>query len=233
MQRQTRVTLLLVLACASGLAAQPTRSDPVDVQGRLGAQLKLNLPRKWEGSLGYEGRMVSDVSEFRGSYYDAELGRAVGKHLSLFGNYRLADVSSDPIAHRFGVGAEVERKTDRYSIAFRPMFQYQHAGLDDAEQGSSDALRTRVRLKVPAGKRVSLYGSVEPYFAFTGIYPIDNWRNTIGADWEFMKKRKLGVYYIYRPDYSKAFYNRTYHIIGAEVSTEITLPREKKGKKKK
>jgi hypothetical protein len=151
----------------------------------------------------------------------------------VFGNYRLSDVKDNPISHRFGFGAEVERKTDRYSVAFRPMFQYQRAGLDDAEQGSSDALRTRFKVKVPAGKRFSLYGSVEPYFAFTGIYPVDNWRNTVGADWEFMKKRKLGVYYIYRPDYSKEWYNRTYHIIGAEISTELTLPREKPKKKKK
>jgi hypothetical protein len=233
MQRQRHVTLVLVFACAGSLLGQPTRSDPVDLQSRFGAQLKLNLPQKWGASLGYEARMISDASEFHGSYYDAELGREVAKHLSLFGNYRLARVTGDPVSHRFGVGAEVERKSDRYSLAFRPMFQYQHAGLDDAEQGSSDALRTRLKLKVPAGKRFSFYGSVEPYFAFTGIYPVDNWRNTVGADWEFMKKRKLGVYYIYRPDYSKEWYNRTYHIIGAEVSSELAMPREKARKKKK
>jgi hypothetical protein len=233
MQRQTCVALVLGLVFGKELAAQATRIDPVDVQSRFGMQLKLNLPRKWEGSVGYEARMIANASDYHGSYFDGELGRPVGKHLSLFANYRLANVANDPLAHRFGIGAELEAKTDRYSVAFRPMYQHQRAGLDDAEQGSSDAVRTRVKLKVPAGKRLTMYGSVEPYFAFTGIYPVDNWRNTVGADWEFMKKRKLGVYYIYRPDYAKRFYNRTYHIIGADFSTEITLPRQKEKKKKK
>jgi len=67
MQRETRAALTLILASAGGLFAQPTRSDPVDVQSRFGAQLKLNLPRKWEGSLGYEARMVSDASDFHGN----------------------------------------------------------------------------------------------------------------------------------------------------------------------
>jgi hypothetical protein len=229
---QQKLAGLLLIVVSGGLSAQPTRSDPVDVQGRIGMQLKVNLPRKWEGSLGYEARMISDASDYHGSYFDGELGRALGKHLTLFGNYRFAAVT-DAQSHRFGFGAEAERKTTHFTVSFRPMFQYQRSLLDDAEQGSSDALRTRLRVKTPVGDRLTFYGSSEPYFAFTGIYPVDNWRNTVGMQWEFMKKRKIDMYYIYRPDYAKEFYNRTYHIIGAEFSAEITYPKEKKKKKKK
>ena len=56
-------------------------------------------------------------------------------------------------------------------------------------------------------------------------YPVDNWRNTVGVQWEFLKKRKIDVYYIYRPDYAKEFYNRTYHIFGAELSADVKFPR--------
>jgi hypothetical protein len=226
---QQKVAALVLVLFSSRLAAQPTRSDPVDVQSRVGIQLKMNLPKKWEGSLGYEARMVSDASEYHGSYFDGELGRTLGKHLMLFTNYRFASVA-DAHSHRFGFGAEAERKTAHFTVSFRPMFQYQHSLFDDAEQGSSDALRTRLRVKKPFGERLTLYGSSEPYFAFTGIYPVDNWRNTVGMQWAFMKKRKMDVYYIYRPDYSKPTYNRTYHIVGAELSAEVSYP---KGKKKK
>jgi hypothetical protein len=233
MQRKMFAGILLILAPASGLFAQVSRADPVDLQARFGAQLKLNLPKKLEGSIGYELRMIGNASNYHGSYFDGELGRPFGEYVTLFGNYRLARITSEAVAHRFGLGGEIERKMDRLSVGFRPMFQYQEAGLDDAEQGSSQAVRTRMKVKVPAGKRVTLHGSVEPYFAFTGVYPVDNWRNTVGAQWEFMKDRKVDLYYIYRPDYSKPFYNRTYHIVGAEFSTEIKLPREKKKGKKK
>ena len=229
---QQKLAALLLVVASGALAAQPTRADPVDLQARFGMQIQADLPRKWEGSLGYEGRMVSDASHYQGSYFDGELGRALGKHVTVFGNYRFASVT-DAKAHRFGIGGEVEKKTTHYSVAFRPMFQYQRALLDDAEQGSSDALRTRLKVKAPVGERLTFHASAEPYFAFTGIYPVDNWRNTVGVQWEFMKKRKVDVYYIYRPDYSKELYNRTYHIVGAEFSTEMSLPREKKGKKKK
>jgi len=196
----------------------------VDVQARMGAQLKLNLPWKWDASLGYEARMVADAREYRGSYIDGELGHPVGKYLTLFGNYRYASITNDE-SHRVGAGAEAERKWDHLALAFRPMYQYQFSAIDtiDAEQGSRRILRTRVKAKVPVTKRFALYGSVEPYFAFTGVYPVDNWRNTVGIQWEFLKKRKIDLYYIYRPDYAKEWYNRTYHIFGAEISSEMKL----------
>jgi hypothetical protein len=219
MQRKTLGAFLLLAASGSALLAQTSRSDPVDLQARMGMQVKLNLPRKWDASVGYELRMIGDARTYRGSYIDGELGRAVGKAMNLFGNYRFASVTDDK-SHRFGVGGEVEKKMTHFSLSFRPMFQYQRSGLDDAEQGSSQALRTRLKTKLPAGKRLSFYASAEPYFAFTGIYPVDNWRNTIGAQWEFIKNSKVDVYYVYRPDYAK-FYNRTYHIVGVEFSREM------------
>jgi hypothetical protein len=224
MQRRMLAVLVLVLTSGGALVAQTSRSDPVDVQGRLGTQLTLNLPNKWEAALGYELRMIGNASLYQGSYLDGEVRRAVGKHLTLLTNYRYGALT-DATSHRYGVGAEVERKMEHGSLSFRPMFQYQRKIVDDDEQGSREVLRTRLRGKVPFGKRVTLHGSVEPYFAFTGIYPVDNWRNTVGLQWEFMKKRKLDVYYIYRPDYAKALYNRTYHIFGAEVSTDVKFPR--------
>jgi hypothetical protein len=228
---QQKVAALVLVLLSSRLISQPSRSDPVDVQSRFGIQLKLNLPRKWGASLGYEARMVNDASRYRGSYFDGELGRAIGNHLTVFGNYRFASVE-DAHSHRCGIGAEAERKTTHLTVLFRPMFQYQRSLFDDAEQGSSGVLRTRLRVKKPLGERLTLYGSSEPYFAFTGIYPIDNWRNTAGVQWAFMKKRKLDVYYIYRPDYSKPTYNRTYHIVGAELSAEVSYPKAKTKKTK-
>jgi hypothetical protein len=220
MQTRTFGVVLLLLASRDGLFAQTSRFDPVDLQARMGMQLKLNLPRKWDASFGYELRMTGNASAYHGSYIDGELGRALGKSLSLFTNYRFGSLTDDQ-THRLGVGGEMDKQMSHFWLLFRPMFQYQRSGLDDAEQGSSRALRTRLKAKVPAGKRVTFYGSVEPFFAFTGIYPIDNWRNTIGAQWEFTKRHTLDAYYVYRPDYAKELYNRTYHILGLNISREL------------
>ncbi|MSR06499.1 MAG: DUF2490 domain-containing protein [Gemmatimonadetes bacterium] len=232
MHKQTcRAALVLALANGAGLRAQTSREDPVDVQSRFAAQVNLNLPSKWDASVGYEGRMIGNSSVYHGSYVSGELGHPLRKHLAVFANYRLARVAEE-VSHRFGVGAELETKRGRLTISFRPMFQYQREFEDDdAEQGSRGVLRTRVRAKIPATKHVTVYGSVEPYFAFTGVFPVDNWRNSVGLQWDFMKHGKVDLHYIYRPDYAK-FYNRTYHIVGVGFSMDVKL-QIKHAKKKK
>ena len=215
--------LLLALTSGAGLRAQPSRADPVDVQSRLGVQLNLNLAKTWDGSVGYEGHMTGNSAVYRGSYLSAELGHALGKHLTVFANYRLAKVS-EAVSHRYGLGAELEAKRHHLTLSFRPTFQYQRKVLDDGEQGSPGVVRTRVRAKVPVTKHLTFYGSVEPYFAFTGLYPVDNWRNTAGVQWEIRKHLQLDLHYIYRQDYEK-IYNRTYHIFGVEFSIDRKFPR--------
>ncbi len=217
------VALFLALRAAAGLHAQENPDDPVDVQSRFGMQVNLNLPRKWESSIGYEGRLTGNSSVYYGSYYSAELGRPVGKHLAVFANYRLAQFS-DQASHRYGLGGELEAKRAKVTLSFRTMFQHlRKGGVDDDEQAARNVLRTRVRAKLDATKRIAVYASTEPFFAFAGIYPVDNWRNTAGAQWEFRKGFKFDLHYIYRPDYGKMF-NRTYHIVGAEVSMDLKFP---------
>lgn len=192
------------------------------MQSRFGLQVNLNLPRKLEFSVGYEARMIGNSSVYSGSYFSGELGRPLGKRATAFTNYRLAKVT-DAVSHRFGVGVELETTHDPVALSVRSLFQYQRTFLDDAEQGSREVLRMRVRAKVPATKHVTVYGSVEPYFAFSGEYPVDNWRNTVGVQWELRKDLKFDLHYIFRPDYAK-IYNRTYHIVGAEFSIDLKVP---------
>src|SRR5439155_24121169 len=115
MQKRNLVALLLVIMPGTRPFAQTSRSDPVDIQSRFSTQLNLNLPRKWDGSIGYELRMIGNASVYHGSYLDGELGRALGKHLTLFTNYRFARVTN-AVSHRFGVGAEAEKKMDHFSL---------------------------------------------------------------------------------------------------------------------
>jgi uncharacterized protein DUF2490 len=213
------VALAGTLVPGAPLRAQTSFVDPVDLQSRFEMQVNLDLPRRWEMSLGYELRLTDNVSSYHGSYFTGELRRSVGSHLSVFGNYRLARLT-DEVAHRFGIGAELKTKRGRVNLSLRPLFQFQHKVLDDAEQDVQQVLRTRLKASLKAARHVEVYGSVEPYFAFSALYPIDNWRNTAGVQWEFRKDLTLDLYYIYRPDYGR-FYNRTFHILGVEMSIDL------------
>lgn len=211
---------------APGAASQTSRADPEDVQARVGTELTLDLPNRWKASLQYQFRLVSDVSRYQGSYASAEVTRGVAGSLKLLGNYRLA-LAQRGTYHRFGLGAEADADLGDARLSLRPQiqFQRQHFEGDDDFGGDDDAyLRVRARVKHPLADDVAVYGSVEPYFKFGAEYPVDNWRNTVGFEFEFSDHAKLDAYYVYRPDYSKS-YNRTFHIVGVELEWDVKVPR--------
>lgn len=216
------VLALVLVASGARVHAQTSRTDPVDIQTRVGMSLNFSLPKKFESALEYELRMVDNASAYRGSYLTGELGYAFGKHLSGLTTYRIARVG-DVVTHRTGIGAQLEQmRGERITISFRPLLQYQKERVDDDGQtiDATTFLRTRLRAKFQQRKHVALYGSVEPYFTFHGDFPVDNWRNTLGVQYQFTKHRKIDVHYIYRPDYAK-IYNRTYHTFGVEFVQDL------------
>jgi hypothetical protein len=105
------------------------------------------------------------------------------------------------------------------------MIQYQKQNFNVDEQSTDEDVfvRTRARAKHSLGERVSIYGSVEPHFTFNSDYPVDNWRNTAGIEYEFMKDRTFELYYTYRPDFAKS-YNRVFHVIGLKMDLDLKLP---------
>jgi len=219
----------LIGLMASGAQAQTSRSDPTDLQSRFGTQVRLNLPDKWLATVQVQGRMVDDVSSYRGTYLSGEVERGLGKHLALLANYRLALVDRGTY-HRFGLGAEASGKLGEAKLSLRPMFLFQRQHFDgDDDFGSDDDAYVRVRgaVKVPLSARWALTGAVEPYFKLGADYPVDNWKNTLTLEYEITKGVKLDAYYSYRPDYGKS-YNRTFHIVGTEVEIEVKWPRKAK-----
>jgi len=152
------------------------------------------------------------------------MGRGLGKYLTLFGSYRLALVEGATF-HRYAAGAEAAVKVPPFSFALRPMLQYQRQNFEGNDEQSSDSdtfLRTRLEAKFAAARRLDLYASTEPYFNFGGGYWVDNWRNELGLKYEYLKGAKLGLFYIYRPDYGKS-YNRTFHVIGIDLDFDVKV----------
>jgi predicted porin len=215
--RGTFVLLLTLGATGAGVRAEAAPVDQDDVQSRAGVRVDLNLPEKWEVDLEYQFRMVDDLSTYRGSYFTAETDYNLTKDIKAIGAYRCA-LTSEGNAHRFAAGLEVETRLHEVKLAFRPLIQYRTAFVDDGDVGGDGDTfaRTRLRAEYPVTKRLDVYASVEPFFGFGGEYPVDNWRNELGLQYGFAKKLRLDLYYIYRPDYGKA-YNRYFHVVGVTL----------------
>jgi hypothetical protein len=208
------------LSGAGAARAQTTSADTTDVQGRAGVSWNLDLPKRWEMGLEYELRMVDNLSSYRGSYFTVHADYGLTKHLSGIVSYRRAALD-DGTSNRYAAGMEYERKLGSWRVGFRPLLQYRTEGEgittvqdDDEASGNGDTfLRTRLRLERPVTKKLDLYASVEPLFVFGEDYPIDNWRNKFGLQYEYSQNKAVDLYYVLRFDYGKS-YNRVLHTVG-------------------
>lgn len=216
-KRAFLVLLVAAAATAGGARGEAAPVDQDDLQSRAGVRLDLNLPDKWEVDLEYQFRMVDDLSTYRGSYFTVETDYNLTKGIKAIGAYRYS-LTSDGNAHRFAAGFEVETRLHKTKLAFRPLIQYRTAFVDDGDVGGDGDTfaRARLRAEYPVTKKLDVYGSVEPFFGFGGGYPVDNWRNELGLQYAFSKGVRLDLYYIYRPDYGKA-YNRLFQTVGVTL----------------
>jgi hypothetical protein len=211
--------------------AQVNRDNPNDFQVWLGAGLKLDLPKKWEFEIDYQLRQVNDASTYKGSYFSPQLSYKFNKYLEAFANYRWA-FTVNGNSRRAGFGLQTSLKLQKWNLGLRTQLQYTEQFADDGETITDDRylLRTRLGVKYALTKKLDIYGSTEPFFTFDNTErTIDNIRNTIGIRYEYIKNQKVNIYYIYRPDYAKKTYNRTFHVLGMNLDFELKI----KGKKAK
>jgi hypothetical protein len=215
MNARRLLLLLSISASVFSSRAQTSKADPKDLQGWMQASLGLNLPKRWDASLDLQYRRQGDMGTFMGAYVAPSVGYGLTKNLRVFANYRYVR-TSEAWSSRVGIGVELTAKKSGWNLGFRPQLQHTLRYADDGD-GSASAktlLRTRLQARHALTKRLDGYFSVEPYLNFDpSEYIVDNIRNTIGLRYEYAKGRKLGLFYIYRPDYSKR-YNRVFHVVG-------------------
>lgn len=212
--------------------SQATKTDPTDAEGWYSASLKLDLPKKWETNLTYEARFYNNLKTYYGSFISLSGTKSVSKVVKLSGEYRVA-LLEEGITHRYTLGMEATWKfKKKLELATRLQIQNRIQDAYDPLEATDKTLfwRFRTQLKYPLHKDWDIYGSVEPIMEVGGDNFVDNWRNTLGFKYKGLKKTKIDLFYIYRPDYGKKTYNRLYHIIGLNVAYQLKV---KSGKEKK
>ncbi|MFM6954423.1 MAG: DUF2490 domain-containing protein [Sphingobacteriaceae bacterium] len=228
-----RILFFLAFVCVQQLAkAQTSQADPTDVQGWYGAGLNVNLPSKWTANLDYQARYINNIRTFNGSYISLGVSKELNDFLSIEADYRLALVSSATY-HRFSLGAEASRRLGKVDVSLRALIQNTVQDFDDTsiQNDNSGYWRVRAAAKVGLLKKLDMYVQIEPIMKFGGVYFIDNWRNTLGFKYKLSKQLKLDAYYIYRPDFAKATYNRLFHINGISLVYSLKPNRVKKHKR--
>ena len=219
---------LLMLFVQIGFS-QTSASDPVDVQGWYGVGLGIDLKNKWALGLDYQARFQNNLASYKGSYISFSGSKGITKRIDLLAEYRLGLVQGSTF-HRFSGGAEYQPKVKKFDLGLRVLVLNNIQDFMDPATASKKSGFWRARLKV--GKKFSKkwegYLATEPVMEFGGDSFIDNWRNTIGVKRKISSNAKLDVFYMYRPDYSKASYNRLFHVVGLNLDFSAEPGKKKK-----
>ncbi len=218
----TYAIVLVAIVNSNSFFAQTSRTDPNDNQGWYGAKLKLDLPSGWETSLDYQARFINDFNMYNGSYTTIGAAKKIAKHIELQGDFRLALVEKGTY-YRGSFGFEASNGFGDFDFGLRMLVQNQLQDFDDEYKDNQRDGYWRVKLETnyapTAG--IQLYVSTEPIMKFGGVRPIDNWRNIAGVKIKVAKRTKLNLFYMYRPDFAKATYNRLFQVVG--VNLDYTL----------
>lgn len=218
----TYAIVLVAIVNSNSIFAQTSRTDPNDNQGWYGAKLKLDLPSGWETSLDYQARFINDFNMYNGSYTTIGAAKKIAKHIELQGDFRLALVEKGTY-YRGSFGFEASNGFGNFDFGLRMLVQNQLQDFDDEYKDNQRDGYWRVKLETNYAPTdgIQLYVSTEPIMKFGGVRPIDNWRNIAGVKIKVAKRTKLNLFYMYRPDFAKATYNRLFQVVG--VNLDYTL----------
>ena len=213
---------LLLSAGVGEIQAQATKADPVDVQGWMGVGANYKLNKQWQFEGDFQSRYFNNVQTHSGNYLSLGVQRKINKHFDATAEYRLAMVQQGNY-NRFSGGVLCDFKWQQWTFAGRALIQNQVQDFDDVSKPdqSEGYWRVRAQVKYKVSKQLDLYGSVEPIMKFGADFLVDNWRDEVGVKWEIKKGLKLNPYFIYRPDYGKATYNRLFYIYGLQLDYSI------------
>ena len=212
----------LLLAAAGGrLEAQLEPDDRTDVQTRLEAGLRMDLPRRWEGELGYRARYVGDARTYRSSDLSAGLERGVGRGFALIGGYRLR-LGSDGTAHRITGGAELRRRLVDTRFSLRALTQYEtkHSAGDESRDRET-SLRVRLRAQQPFGSSFSVAASIEPVFDVRSR-GTQGLRHGVDVRYAWSARNRVELSYLLRRRLGDRT-PRTDHVVGLGVQHTIKV----------
>jgi hypothetical protein len=150
--------------------------------------------------------------------------KKIHKNLDLLADYRAA-FTQKGVYHRLSFGAEATKNISKFDFGFRVLIQNQLQDFNDVtkEDQKNGFWRTRLEVNYEVSDFIGIYASSEPIMKFNGVHFVDNWRNTLGLKLNVANRTKLNLYYMYRPDYAKATYDRLFQVVGVNLDYTLKL----------
>lgn len=204
------------------LASQAQKSE-VDFQTRTSLSLNLDLKKGWKIGTEYRAKFNENSSNYRGSYLYLDVDKKLNKYISAGVSYRFGTVEGENF-HRFSGNLEGKYKYNKFTFSVRELYQTQsQTFIGDDEGTAKNYLRSRIGVKYAFTKKLDFGVSTEPFMhKKDGVFETDFWRNRATISYEYMKNKKVNLYYIWQPDVNKK-YPDTKNILGINFIFDIKV----------
>lgn len=212
------------------LTAQKTYEQ--ESQLWTGIALNKDLKKNWQLGVQYQVRLDENISRFKGSYFFVNPSYRINKYLSTELEYRYV-TSYEQDLHRLGIGLTGRYKKKKWVFTNRLIFQKEYEYFNDSYQDGhkpTSYLRNRFRVNYTISKRLAINISSEPFFklSYKGN-KMDRIRNMISVEYDFSKRHKIQLGYIFQPEINQSSPKMTHIPV---VMYQYDIPKFKKKKKK-
>ena len=195
-----------------------------DIMMRNSVGIKAELSPKFSVDVSLQSRLQNNLQVFNGMFFYCNPKFQISDNFFLLTDIRYGTGSLwDRM--RYGIGFQYKYPLKKIKFSVRGLYQYEHfeQSLPDIGQyPDRNNFRMRVLSEYKMTKRMSVFAAIEPLYRIEqSVGRFQRIRNTIGIEWEILKRHTVTASLFIQPQYQPSL-QRIHYI--ANVGYTFELP---------
>lgn len=197
------------------LTVQTLSAQSDDFALRSGIELKKDFRKGIGLDFQYQYRRNQNLSKFQASYFSISPSYKINKYINTSAEFRYG---TSHVWDRYRYAAYITAKNNfkKFGLSSRIGYLYETFAqeVSDIDQfPATNNIRFRVQADYKISKRLKASVSSEPIITLQHGMEMQQMRNILELDWEFMKNNEISVSYLQMPQFSNAIYLSSNHIL--------------------
>ncbi len=201
-----------------------------DFMMRNSVGIKAELSPKFSVDVSVQSRLQNNVQVFSGMFFYCSPKLQISDNFSLLTDIRYGS-SSLWDRMRYGIGVQYKYPLKKIKFTVRGLYQYEHfeQSLPDIGQYPDRSnFRLRLLSEYKMTKRISVVAAIEPLYRIEqNIGRFQRIRNTIGIEWEIIKRHTVTASLFIQPQYQTSL-QRVHYIANVGYTFELPALYDKK-----
>lgn len=197
------------------LTVQTLSAQSDDFALRSGIELKKDFRKGIGLDVQYQYRRNQNLSRFQASYFSISPSYKINKYFNASAEFRYG-TSHVWDRYRYATYITAKNNFKKIGLSSRIGYLYETFAQEVADIDQFPAtnnIRFRVQADYKISKRLKASVSSEPIITLQHGMEMQQMRNILELDWEFMKNNEISVSYLQMPQFSNAIYLSSNHIL--------------------